>query len=357
MKLTYLEYLFLDIFSTIEPRKINSLYHILTGKRTISVMLQTLRYRLTAYFAVFPKLNLTNFQERIFYFLKLGLLLEVEDNYLLTEKGKKTLEDFFLTHIRNENIYQMNYCAVLPIFKRRLLFLIQVLSESAHENNQYFPIQSRVSEQVWLKQFIRTTEIEKKVLSQQFGKELFLLLEKTPAINQELFVHQLEGNNKIRQTSGQVALEVGWEETEVIIKWQQDWLQIITYLVKNSTDLPIIAKIFQEIVENGGLCSKSTEESYFLWSSGKSLAEIATIRRLKISTINDHISEMAIMYPSFPFEKILSPEQVQYIEQRTKSNKPIHYEEIQEKFPELPFFENRLMQIMGEVDNLWSNKN
>ncbi|MEK1830637.1 helix-turn-helix domain-containing protein [Priestia megaterium] len=48
-------------------------------------------------------------------------------------------------------------------------------------------------------------------------------------------------------------------------------------------------------------------------SKGKKLEEIAYIRRLKESTIEDHIAELALFVPSFSIDAYVSPKQQEKI--------------------------------------------
>ncbi len=325
------------------------MYHILTGKRTTSVLLSAVRSDLERYFGLFPKLKQDWFINKVEKFSKLGLIEETAEEFMLTEEGHKLTEDYFMSHQRVMQSNQLRYAMVVSLFKKRVLFLSQVLSEAKHQNTHYFPIEKRVAEQTWLKHFLKSLDEPKEVVAEKLGYEWIHLLEKTSIKNKALFVQQIEGNGQARQTAGQLASEANFEEAEVILEWQQGWLAILTYLEDNKGHSPIFMALYQELIENGGLCSQSVRETYRYLATGNTPSEIAEKRRLKASTIHDHLSEMAIIYTKFPFDRFLDEKMLTYIDEAIEASEIRDYLAIQAEFQNIPFFENRLMQIKNEV--------
>lgn len=353
MALVYLDYLLLDCFSTKEPIKMNSLYHILTGKRTVSVMLQALRYDLSPYYTIFPKLNRTYLEERVAFFEKKGWFVFQETGHLLTEQGKQEIETFFNAgHARLNNRAQLRYALILPRFRRRMLFLTQILSEVRHQNTHYLPLEERVAEQQWIKEFLKECGQPKDEIGEAFGLEWMKLLESEKLENPELFIEQFEGHNQSRKTAAQVGELYGMEEAEVWIRWHENWLELIVELEANPSIAPYMAQVLQSLVKRGGLCSISTQETYHLWVAGRTPLQIAEERRLKESTIYDHFTEMAVLYPTFPFEQFLMKEMILAVKDAHLQQEKLDYTSLQNRFPSISFFESRLMQIMDEVENL-----
>lgn len=349
MNVQYLDYLFLDAFSTKESRKSKSLYHIFTGKRTVSVMIQSLKYELGGYFGMFPKLKWKYLEKIIEFMVQENLLIIVEEGYCLTEKGFHQCADFFQLHTRIDQSQQIRYIRMIPEFKKRSLFLVQVLSEMSHQNKEYFPLLEGLEEQNWLKSFLKNINLEREDVPAIYGREWLTLFEELQINQKNIFMEQFEGYGYIRKTSRQVAEEYDLDESEVIIIWQQTWVQIIHYLEGFPKDFTVLSKINSQLKNQGYLWSSSVHETFLLLSHGVKQVDLSNRRRLKDSTINDHITELAILYSRFPFESFLKEQQIDYVKQYQKQNSSLDYKDIKKEFPEITFFESRLMQVMSEV--------
>ena len=349
MSLHYLDYLFLGAFSTKERRKVKSIYHIFTGKRTVSVMLQSLRYTLSSYFGVFPKLKWENLEKICVSLANEQLLIYSDEGYILTEKGARQCQAYFNHHTKLCAPQQIRFVRIVPEFKKKSLFLVQVLSELSYQNKKYFPLLEERAEQNWLKLFLKSSDCVREDLPKMYGKEWLVVLDEIIEEHRAIFLDQFEGYNYIRKTARQVAEIHNLDEAEVVIIWHQSWLQIIEYLESNPSNLFLLNKIFEELKQEGFLSSSSVHQTYLLLKNGESPNDLSNRRRLKQSTINDHITELAIIYSNFPFHSFLDIKKIQYIEENMQYYTSIDYKNIQKKFPGISFFESRLMQVMNEV--------
>lgn len=346
MELTYLDYLFLDLFSTEESRKVNSVFHIISGKRTVSVLMQAMRMDLEPYFALFPKLQLSFFEERIKLLINLELL---DSSYQLTAKGEQKKTTYFITHTKPDKKERMKYQAILSLFQARSLFLTQILSERAHSNKRYYPIQPRLLEQRWLKNFLKEQDLTAINRAREFGEEWLRILAEPELKNPDIFVEQIEGYHKSKLTTIQISAKYESDVTEIYVKLQEDWIQILVVIQDKTETYPILSAILDELIKGAGLCSESARETYRVWAAGLSIEQIVERRRLKESTINDHLTEMAILYETFPYGDFLNEAQLAYIDSKIDLGEVIDYNAIQQQFPGISFFHSRLMQVRGEV--------
>lgn len=343
MELTYLDYLFLGLFSTKESRKLSSVYHIMTGKRTISVLLQSIRLDLSPYFSLFPKLKFDFFEQRIDQLVSNGLLTS---NLFLSSEGERKCEIYFQKHFSPSNKARLKYQTVLGPFKKRSLFLTQVASQIAHANNKYAPIQPRISEQLWLKNFLLDYQLHRN--PQLLGKEWIGIIAQAKIKKPEIFVSQFEGFGQTRLTNSQLGKKYELDTVEIFVTLDHEWLRIIETAIEHKGDYPLLYAIINDLTETIGLSSESASESYRMWQSGFTIEQICQERSLKISTINDHFTEIALIDGDFPYESFLSQEQMRYIDDQLDKG-PIDYRKIQEQFPGITFFESRLMQVKGET--------
>jgi len=94
--------------------------------------------------------------------------------------------------------------------------------------------------------------------------------------------------------------------------------------------------------------SGSAFQSAELFNNGHSIEQISKIRRLKMSTIEDHIVELAMNEPQFKVEQFVSNEDIKRVltaveDYNTRKLKVLH-----EIVPHLSYFQLRLVLARGE---------
>ena len=92
--MTYYHIFILSCFNQDKPMRSSTLYHLLKGKRTTSVLSFGYFYQLLTYFALFPKAKEKEYQQVVNELSKSGLIKESNKKlFVITEKGKKYLEE------------------------------------------------------------------------------------------------------------------------------------------------------------------------------------------------------------------------------------------------------------------------
>lgn len=348
--LSYIDYLFLNCFSTIKKRKEATLFYILTGKRTISTMLQCSQLDLEPYFGAMPDVKYPLLQGGLERLTTAGYLeLSNDAEYVMTPFGEKERAAFFEQHPGLQNKNQMRFALVLEPIKTRVLFLVQVLSEMRHHNKKYYPIETNEKEQLWVKKMMSEQNGNRSEYAEQFGMEILSLLESFTEEKATVFAYQFEGHQHVRKTVEQIAQITHSDEMEVKILLQDGWLDMVAQSLHEEDRLPLLSAIAKEIIQEKGLASHSAEQTMRYFKQGYSLPEIVSIRKLKQSTIQDHFSELAMLYPSFPFRSFVSEEEYAYLGRVIRGHERVDYREIQAAFPGITFFESRLIQIASEV--------
>jgi uncharacterized protein YpbB len=348
--LTYTEYLFLDCISTERPVKEATLYYVLIGKRTVSTMLQCRQYNLEAYFSVMPGMKPEVLKKGLERLRSQGLIAgDAGEGYLLTEAGRGEKAVFFGEHAHFALPYQMKFALVQGILRRRLLFLVQVLSEMLHKNKQYDPIERETKEQNWIKRLLAQQPEDKSAFAKRYGEEWYLYLSRLPGREAGLFALQFEGNRQLRRTTGQMAALFSLDEAEVRILLHQNWLRLYAALEAEPENFPALGRVMQLTLAENGLASASAETTMRYFLQGYGIEEIISMRGLKQSTIQDHLAESALIYAHFPEERFLDAEKLRYLHQLEERLERVDYREIQRAFPDINFFESRLIQIRSEV--------
>lgn len=348
--LTYIDYLFLDCISTERPIKEATLFYVLIGKRTVSTMLQCRQYDLEAYFTAMPGMKPAVLKKGLERLVSEGLISGNEGaGFLLTEAGSREKTVFFSEHARFFWGNQMEYALVQVVLRRRMLFLIQILSEMLHQNKHYYPVEREAKEQFWIKRLLKQLPEDRASLARGYGEEWHAYLSRLPEREAGLFALQFEGNDHLRKTTGQMAELFSLEEAEVKIVLHQNWLRLYAALEKEAEKFPVLSAIMILTIKENGLSSASAETTMRHFMNGYAMDEIISMRGLKQSTIQDHFAEIALIYRAFPAEKFLDKGKMQYLQQLVGLQERVDYREIQKVFPEINFFESRLIQIRSEV--------
>ncbi|MFC5976012.1 YpbB family protein [Carnobacterium antarcticum] len=347
MKLTYFENFCLSLFSNDVSKKSSTIYHILTGKRTASILYNAQQYRLTAYFSLFPKIKRQQFERLINKMERLELITADSEGegYQLTEIGAKGYQQYFMKHTYPVHLNQLKNGAVNAYFWRKCLFVTQVLSEVRHGNKRYLPLEKEWKNQIWLKNWLNQHHQDKQTLAQQFGKEWLFLLNELTETNAEIIVAYLTGHGKIGKTRRQLAEHYGIEPLEAEIILTDCLAELIEWIERQPQMVPLFFSIYSETARDysGITQSAAITQKYLL--NGHSIEEIADLRRLKFSTISEHVIEISIVDPSFDLSLILPIEIREELNQMLSEKPNLTYQELTEKRPDILFLWYRLAQI------------
>ena len=343
----YLEYLFLSLFSIKEAKKPLSVFHILTGKRTASILYVAESYQLKHFFNCFRHLEKEDYLQKIDSLLKKNQLEEASDNHVyLTPKGEQSVTTFFETHYYPSHFNGLLEGRSLKSFWRLLTFVTQVLSEMSHENVQYLPIEKEWKQQLWLKKWLQMHKknLSKELLSQRFASEWMDLLALLEPSGATVISLKLTGYKTYGKTTKQISnlLELELDEVQVILT---DALFQCIKQIKETNQFPLFFELYQESIRDISLFNQSTLATKKLMDEGKALEEVANSRGLKLSTVSEHLIELAIMDEAYPIKDLIAERTYQQIMGLFELNPTIGYYEIEEQGYQVPFYIYRLLQI------------
>ena len=91
----------------------------------------------------------------------------------------------------------------------------------------------------------------------------------------------------------------------------------------------------------------STNSTAQLYRAGRTLEEISHIRRLKMSTIEDHIVELAMNEPNFSIEPFVTNEEQKQILDAVENYDTKRLKTLKELLPQLSYFQLRLTLAKG----------
>ncbi|MDT1996354.1 hypothetical protein CKN82_10060 [Carnobacterium divergens] len=343
----YLEYLFLSLFSRKEARKPISVFHILTGKRTASILYVAESYQLKHFFSCFRHLKKEEYLKKMDILIERNELKTTSDSLVyLTEKGEKAVANFFENHYYPTHFNGLLEGRSLKSFWRLLTFVTQVLSEMSHENVRYLPIEKEWKQQIWLKSWLQMQKkmLSKEMLSQSFAKEWMALLAMIEPIGATVISLKLTGYKTYGKTAKQISILLERELDEIQVILTDGLFQCIKY-IKESNEFPLFLELYLESIRKISLFNQSTLETKKLIDEGSSLDEVATKRGLKLSTVSEHLIELAILDETYPIKELIPERDYRQIMGLFELNPTIGYYEIEEQGYQILFYIYRLLQI------------
>lgn len=344
----YSQYFCLSLYSKVHPVKPSTLYHILVGKRTASILFKAHTYHVIKYFSVFPHLQREQYDKMIQNFIGKGWIKaeKAGEDFYLSEQGQKEVESYFSKHFYPINLNQLTQGKATKEFWKKTLFLTQVLSELRYENKRYLPIDKEWKTQLWVKNWLKKNRLDKQKLAVSYGEEWIQALQEINPFDAELLVSQLTGHEKFGKTSTQLAAKYGIETMEIAFLLQHAVRQLMGTVADQKEKYPLFYLLYQECAgDRYSTLSQSTKLTAYYLEKGFSIEQIALKRKLKTNTISEHVIELAIIFPDFEVGGFIPQIEYGRLNVLFDRKEEITYEELTKEMPRIPFSWYRLIQI------------
>lgn len=147
-------------------------------------------------------------------------------------------------------------------------------------------------------------------MARKLWTEVHNLLEKSNAIEATIVTYRLTGYERIGCTLQQLAEITKQDMFRVYFLFWGTMHFFIQEVRDKENEFPLLAEIISYPNERAELFSLSTKKTYNFWRQGRSLEEIATIRNLKVATIEDHFVEIALREKDFSIEMFMEKEKI-----------------------------------------------
>lgn len=353
MGITYLETVVLSILNKINgERTIYSLFHLLQGKRSSQTIQDAHLYKITPYFHTYPTVTRTALEKMIDRLKQRGLVEEIaETKVILTEKGKRELEQKLGDYNLPEHLNGWKYHQITDSFWERLTLLIQVSSNLIHHERSFIPVRNKRETHIWVKQYIRQQNEDRYKLSERLYGELISALDNEKT-RPELVVLRLTGFKKIGLTTMQASEETGLEPAHYHFEFLNCLHALFDKVVGNEHTYPLLSGMIEK-AERSVPLTISTDKTYRLMQRGYTLEEVAAVRNLKQSTIEDHVVEIALSIKEFNIDDYVLKEKRERILQAAYQNSAKKLKQIKEQVADASYFEIRLV-LAKFGDKEWS---
>jgi len=326
-----------------EERTVNSIYHLLTGKQSIQTIQDAHLFNLEAFFSLYKPLPLSQFNEQLSNLIEENYIQQSDTNkYELTISGKEFLEAANLDRFYWNG---MAYRQVDDEFSKRLLLMIQVWTNRQAKINQYIPIIEDWPTTNWAKQFYVQEGREVTALLQQVYESLVAIFSKLEAIYPQLFIKQMTTASSIGLTYEQLAQYFRQSPTTIFLL-EKNYIHFMLKTIRESEgEYELLKRMMAGLKapEQTHTVTTSAQVTKRLVDKGLTLEEIAFKRKLKMTTIYDHIVEIALYDKSFPIDRFISPEEKSIIFNIVKEKQSYKLKAIKERVgDDISYFQIRL---------------
>ena len=330
--------LLMRIFAKYEnERTISAAFHILQGKRSGTTMQDVGLYKLFPYFGILRKLSRTQFDSYVQQ-LVMDRYIEIDDNgyFTLTTMGRTFNEKPFPYYFDG-----WHYRGNEHVFFGRLSLIIQALSHQAAGNKAFVPIERDESIQAFTRHYLVHHDFQRKSLQQNLREQLLSCFEASELTDEQLNIvtQRLHGVDVYGFTWSQIAERCERDVLSCQLLFISALHTLLKQLEEHSYEL-LNSLAYGLKITN--VLTDSAQQTANLLLQGRSLDEIAHIRRLKMSTIEDHIVEFAMYEPAFTIDAFISREECQQVYDAIDSYMTKKLKVLKEALPNLSYFQLKL---------------
>jgi uncharacterized protein YpbB len=342
--MTYLEAVVLYCLKKINgERTVFSIYHLLKGKKSSQTIQDAHLYSLTSLFYSYPIIERNQFENLAYGLYEKKWITESEtERYILTEEGIRQLDEFFELHPFPSSLSGWLYGNSVEILWKRISLLVQVLSHYIRAEQRYYPVQREREIQKWIKRFLSAPPVPLTNLNLLLFKEMSSLAkhDRFPD-DPELLICRLTGGEYIGLTRGQAAERFKFSEDEYWFRFLNVLHYSMNEIIENKSGYPVMYSLMSDLVPEISL-TQSSEETYKLLKQGLGIERIARIRRLKESTIEDHVVEIALNDNAFSIDEFIPAAEIKNVILKAKEVNKRKLKPIKDALPQLSYFQIRL---------------
>jgi uncharacterized protein YpbB len=281
-----------------KERTVYSIYHLLNGKKSSQTIQDAHLFSLKKFFGVLSPLSRDSYDSMIRTLQEQGYIINHgEQRFLLTSSG----ESFLNKHPILNELNGWEYHQITWSFWERLSLLIQVASNIVHQEKCYIPIQKNKDVHQWVKTVLKEMKVPKYDLGRMIYQELIACFEHNKTLDPSVLVFRLTGFQQIGLTPMQTAQKLSMNHFD----YQLQFINIIHYMIRKIAEkpeqFPILSLLQQELRQQHEL-TQSSRKTWQLLIQGYSLEAIARLRKLRESTIEDHLVEIALYVNHFSID-------------------------------------------------------
>lgn len=285
-------------------RTISGIFNLLTGKRSSQTLQDARGYKLDSFFGIYKSLNRKRFDDVVKVLEdKNQIFIQSGSFPILTQAGENTLKIYNGPNLNYFN--GMKDHQLVDEFEKRVVLLIQTWTSVEKGQNGFIPIVDDPKVQRWVKQTFMQTKNSKAAYITSMYNEIHKLLKERSTIEAELFAFRMTGAGIIGMTREQLGQRYNLTVEDVEVGLKHVFHYIYQIVNENPRPFPTLHRC-AEGLDSQSLITESAKRTYYYIQKGWTIDAITKKRRLKRSTIQDHIVEAALVIPNFPIISFLS---------------------------------------------------
>lgn len=337
----------ITLFSPQQPRRNRVIFGLLKNQTTVSTLYWGLRYQLLDYIGLLAKLTLPEFEAILAQYEKDEMVvIDTEGQVLLTSKGLEVQEHYLQEHVKLEDPHEFSQINA-ENWQAGFLLANQIVSERAYQNKQYYPLQ--VGPQLMFLVRRWYYQVRQPQLTAQWVQEVRDFLVDLPTMQANKFVATWIGHYEAGAVQEQLELPTSWDQFDFML-WQLNYYVAWSRKIR---ELPVdsskpIRELWQ-LVAIKALLPGPVVQTLQAVENNLSIEQIANYRKLKISTIREHLLVAAIMLDKakFPYERFLNVPIVTYLQTKLQGNiDNWQFKQVRQSADPMEFFYFRLYTIL-----------
>ncbi|AOM82772.1 helix-turn-helix domain-containing protein [Salisediminibacterium beveridgei] len=176
----------------------------------------------------------------------------------------------------------------------------------------FFPVSENEVIQHKVKRLLKSGGDIHDVTSQLYV-ELNMALTFVTDIDVTPFVLKLTAKNEVGYTYSQLADMYQLTELEMYIRIRMTLHAVLDEITSSPRDYPLLKMLLTDDQSETRLFTATAMKTKELLEKGRSLEEIANVRRLKMSTVEDHLAELAFADDTFDYRPYLTEDDLSHL--------------------------------------------
>jgi uncharacterized protein YpbB len=333
-------------------RSMAGCYHILKGKKSGQAIQDAALFGYQGWFGLFPQWDRASFESEVNRLILSNQLIPEKESYVLSQEGTKELHVAIKKYRFNDRAFLANNEGIsvsekeLHQFWQRFQLLSQVISHTIGQTKHYNPMVSDLKIQGWVKRFWASIRQKEELAYETKNDVLHILSLFDDPLFPHLILDRLSGDRVTGRTFLQMSQTYSIPEALIRLYFFQAIVFLYGQIKEHSSSS--LRYLIEEQSQMLPQLTQSTLKTYRLLEQGRSLEEVSQIRKLQLSTTEDHLIEIAIHVPDFDLSPYISSHiirQVMAVSSRLRTRKlRVIKEELQDK---VNYFQIRLALIKG----------
>ncbi|GED30893.1 helix-turn-helix domain-containing protein [Brevibacillus centrosporus] len=297
-------------------RTLQAAFYILRGRKANQTLQDVHLYHLYPYYRMFPRFSKEDWEKIVSTLLQEELIVQLpavtptsKPSFSITEKGIDQAEQWksaFQLDRWNEPFTESGLAEKIELFWQRLHLLVQTVSQLLSGDLGFFPVVSDKKIQQWVKNQL-ASHTAREQWQKRLGEELHTLWSPLPEDVQKLLIGQLSGATQVGKTLGQLAAQQKESAFYLQLPFRYGLAMSILQLQEDPVRLPLLSHLVVQTEKWDTRLTESAARTYTLVQRGMSIEQIADARKIKKSTVEDHLAEIALRCPEWDCSAYLEP--------------------------------------------------